>query len=303
MNNLLENEAQTQKESFKFLRSIIGTFRLIHFVPVLAITLIVAILAYFSLDGFTPVGPFILTVLIAFFQEGFIGIQNDYLDREDDKLYNKRKALVEGWLKPKTAFWLMIIFYVIFTALSIGLGFYAMIGFWIVLILQGINLLCMLYNFLLKNTPFSLIPYLICFPLAPLYVWLALGGFELIHLWYIPTIILVAIAGHLANELPDLEKDRSYGKRNFAVLLGEKNAFIICWVFSFLALANLLLLYFLYDSFLWIFLTIIIIAVLILGIAFLMLWYRKWENDLVIFDVLTGYLGFVIIGVIFILNL
>lgn len=303
MKSLLDKDIQTQKTPSTVIKSIIGAIRLIHIVPVLTITIIVSILAYFSLDGVSPIGAFILTVLIAFFQEGFIGIQNDFLDREDDKLYNKRKALVEGWIQPKTAFWLMIVFYIIFTGLSFGLGFYAVIGYWIVLVLQGINLLCMLYNFIFKNTPFSLIPYLICFPLAPVYVWLALGGFELVHLWYIPIIIFTAIAGHLANELPDLKKDKKFGKKNFAVFIGEKNSIIICWIFSFLALVNLLLLYFLYEVILWFFWVIFTIALLFLAIAFFLLWSKKWKIDVIIFDVLTSYLGFNILGVLFILNL
>lgn len=300
---MLGSGYQTQENQISLMKKIIGSFRLIHFIPVLAITIIVAILSYFSLDGIKPIGAFILTVLTAFFQEGFIGIQNDYLDKESDKLYNKRKTLVQGWLQPKTAFWLMIIFYIIFTGLSFGLGIYAVIGFWIVLVLQGINLLGMLYNFILKNTPFSLIPYIICFPLAPVYVWLTLGGFELIHLWYIPIILFAAIAGHLANELPDLENDQKFGRKNSVVIIGERNALIVCWICCVLALGNLILLFFLFEIFLWLFLTILCFSVLFLAIALLLLRNKKWKSHIVIFDLITVYLGIIIIGVIFVLNL
>jgi len=46
------------------------------------------------LDGFKPYGAF--TTITVFFQQAFIGTQNDYIDREKDSVFGKQKVIALG---------------------------------------------------------------------------------------------------------------------------------------------------------------------------------------------------------------
>jgi len=299
---IIEKEPKTIASILKL---IISPFRLMHALPVMTVTIMVGVLTYFSLGGFTPIGPFIMIVISVFFQQAFVGIHNDYFDHQQDISYKKRKAIADGWVSAKTAFWFSIAFYVIFSGLSFGLGHYARIGYWIVLYLQGINLLCLLYNFFLKNTPFSIVPYLIAFPTAPFFVWLCFEDFAVFNwnkLWYIAVLICAAIVGHLANEIPDYDYDIQYKKRNTAVVLGKKASTIIYVIASFLSQLVIIIPYVLYSLNDLAFIIIMSLSTLTGLTALGFLVKNKWNTDTFTFNLFTGHIGINTLGIIFLFN-
>lgn len=295
---------------FKFLKGFIGAFRLMHFLPVITTTTIGMVVTLITLkgdlsfsellsnlvSGVIPFVPVIFLTLTLFFQQAFCGIQNDYIDREIDSLYNKRKTITDGWVTPEFAFWWGITCFILFTGFSIGVGFWAKIGFWSILYVQAANLIGIFYNLYAKHKPISIIPYMIGFPLIPIYVWTTFGGFKIEHLWIIPLLILVSYPAHIANEIPDYEMDLKYNKNNFAVFLGKKPATIIYWIGILLIEIEILVVYLLYNFNTWIFASVIILSLSVGIITFVMLWKRKWHTDLLIFNLVTGCIGIEVIG-------
>jgi 4-hydroxybenzoate polyprenyltransferase len=303
-----------EKKFLSILKLIISPFRLMHFLPVMTVTTMIGILTYFSLGGFTPIGPFILMVLTVFFQQAFVGIHNDYYDYQQDLSYNKSKAITDGWVTAKTTFWLSVAFFAIFSGLSFGLGYYAnivgsiKIGYWSVLYLQGINLICLSYNFFLKNTPFSFVPYLILFPTAPFFVWVNYEDFAIFdwsQLWICAVMFFAAIIGHLANQVPDFEHDSKFNNRNTAVFIGKKASTIIYVISSFLSQLIIIIPYALYYQRLnyIVFIVIMILSTLAGLTALFMLWRNKWETNNLVFNLFTGHIGINAIGIVILLNI
>lgn len=302
MITLPEIRTETNGKQVSLFTKLTGIFKFSQIIPVLSVTTIIAIQAFFSSGGFQPKRSFILVVLTALFQQIFVGLQNDYVDRDFDKLYGKSKAIAKGWVKAKTALILSIICYLIFTGLSIGLGKDAIIGYWIVLYIQGANAIAMIYNLYAKNSPVSLVPLLIAFPLAPIFAWLVYGGFEWQHLWYLPMFAIIAISGHISNELPDIENDEKYGNRNFIVIIGKKVSTIVFLIGVGIAGTLVLALYFVYGLNMFLFIGIFCTSLIIGIIGFVTLWIKKWNANEVIFNSFTMYLGIMLINLIFILN-
>ena len=301
---------QENNNPFKFFKGFIGAFRLMHFLPVLTTTTIGLVVTLITLKGdltFTeffdnilsgliPIFPIIYLVLTIFFQQGFLGIQNDYIDREIDSLYNKNKTLTDGWLTPKFAFWWGIVCYLLFTGFSIAVGFWAEIGFWTIAYVQGANLIGIFYNLYAKHKPFSILPYMFGFPLIPIYVWTTFGGFKLDHLWIIPLLVLVSFPAHIANEIPDFEMDMKYENKNFAVFLGKKLATVIYWLGIILIEIELVVVYILYNLNTWVFVSVSGLSIIMGILAFILLWKRDWHTDLLIFNIVTICIGIEVIG-------
>ncbi|MHA1556269.1 MAG: UbiA family prenyltransferase [Candidatus Heimdallarchaeota archaeon] len=299
-----------QNHQFKFVKGFIGAFRLMHFLPVMTTTTIgvsVAILTLKGSDTFSvffqnisngtiPIAPLIFLVLTIFFQQAFLGIQNDYIDREIDSSYNKRKAINDGWVSARFAFWFGIVCLILFTGFSFAVGFWSITSFWGILFIQGANLIGVFYNVYTKHRPISIIPYMIGFPLIPTYVWITFGGFDVKYLWILPILVLVSFPAHIANELPDLEYDIKYGKRNFAVFLGKKLSTIIYWIGILLIEGILLAVFLLYNLNIWASMIIIGLSLLIGLGAFILLRKKNWETDLLVFNIVTMCIGVQVIG-------
>ncbi|NHJ33458.1 MAG: hypothetical protein FK732_11410 [Asgard group archaeon] len=305
------SETVDQRENrFKFVKGFVGSFRLMHFLPVMTVTTIGTFIAILILKGTgTLVELFqnitrneilllVFFFLTLFFQEGFLGIQNDYIDREIDAEYNKRKTIPDGWVSPTFAFWWGIVCYILFTGFSVGVGFFAEIGFWIILFVQGATLTGIFYNLYAKHRPISNVPYMLGFPLIPVYAWLSFGfdSFELWHLWMLPVMFLVSFPAHIANELPDFELDVKHEKRNFAVFLGYKLATIIYWLGIILLEVILLVVFLVYNLNLTAFAITVSLSLLIGLTAVFFLWKNEWKTNVFIFNIVTACIGVEVLG-------
>ncbi|MHA1630384.1 MAG: UbiA family prenyltransferase [Candidatus Heimdallarchaeota archaeon] len=296
-------EANNPNTNITVVQRFFGIIRLIHVLPVFFVTFITAVLTFFALDGFKPHGAFITTTLTVFFQQAFIGTQNDYIDREKDSVFGKQRAIALGWVSPRVALWAAVSYYVIFTCLSFVLALFVRIGFWIVLYLQAANIICMLYNVYLKETVFSFLPFLIGFPLVPGLVWLSFGNFELKYLWYIPMMVFVGLATHIANELPDYQLDKQYQYRNFSTIFGERTATIVYLVFAFLAELLLIGLVFFYEFNLILYAVIISLSAILGAFAIFGLWKKRWKTDTFVFNLFTVFMGFDCLGLVLLVNI
>ena len=176
------------------------------------------------------------------------------------------------------------------------MGFWAITGFWGVLFIQGANLVGIFYNVYAKHKPISIIPYMFGFPLIPTYVWITFGGFDLKLLWVLPIVVLVSFPAHIANELPDFDYDIEHGRRNFAVFLGKKFSTIFYWVGILLIEGLLVTVFLLYGLNIWASMLTIGLSLLIGLGAFILLWKKNWETDLLVFNIVTMCIGVEVIG-------
>jgi 4-hydroxybenzoate polyprenyltransferase len=144
-----------------------------------------------------------------------IGWSNDYLDREQDALHQPSKPIPSGVLDAR----LMPPAIVVVLALALLAGVW--LGSTPLLLLIAGTAAGLVYNFGLKATPFSPVPFVVGLALLPPFVWTALDIYrdELLVLYAVATPL--AFAAHLANVLPDLETDRAQGRQTLAVTLGR----------------------------------------------------------------------------------
>ncbi len=309
MIKLAETDKQ-QENRFKFLKVFAGSFRLMHILPVMTVTTIGVFIAILILKGtgtFSELFQNITTdeilllvffILTIFFQEAFLGVQNDYIDREIDADYNKSKTIPDGWVSTKFAFWWGIVCYILFTGFSAAVGIWAEIGFWIIPFVQGATLTGIFYNLYAKHRPISIVPYMLGFPLIPVFAWVAFGfeSFEFWHLWMLPVMFLTSFPAHIANELPDYDHDIKHEKRNFAVFLGYKLATIIYWLGIILLEVILLIVFLVYNLNLIVFAIIVPLSVLIALSAVFFLWKNDWKTNTFIFNITTSCIGIIVLG-------
>jgi 4-hydroxybenzoate polyprenyltransferase len=95
----------------------------------------------------------------------------------------------------------------------------------VALLLVGIGLACgWAYDLRLKATPLSFLPFAVAFPLMPFWIGLLAGrpASSLLVLFLAGSPLATAI--HLADAIPDRERDQAAGLRTLAVALGRPGA-------------------------------------------------------------------------------
>jgi protoheme IX farnesyltransferase len=183
-------------------------WRACHPLPAAAVTLLSAVLSY-ALGQ--PAGLALLAGASIGLTQLSIGWANDAIDAKRDQAVGRSdKPLVA---RPgavgtvKKAAWVAAGL----TALvAIGWGWPR--GFLLLLCLAAAQL----YNWPLKNTVFSPVPYLVAFGALP--AFLAPGS----PLWVIAAAALLGGAAHFVNVIPDLEQDARTGIRGLPHRLGAK---------------------------------------------------------------------------------
>ena len=78
----------------------------------------------------------------------------------------------------------------------------------------------LLYDWPLKSTVFSAVPYLVAFGLLPAFVVTALPGHPAPPVWLVAAAALLGGGAHFANVLPDLADDAATGVRGLPHRLG-----------------------------------------------------------------------------------
>jgi hypothetical protein len=75
-----------------------------------------------------------------------------------------------------------------------------------------------------RGTVWSALPFAVAVPIVPLFGYGAAGRFPAVLWWAWPIGALLAVATHLADALPDVERDRATGVRGLATRLGVGRA-------------------------------------------------------------------------------
>jgi 4-hydroxybenzoate polyprenyltransferase len=144
-----------------------------------------------------------------------VGWVNDWLDADRDRIARRwDKPVASGAVSRRTVGIAGLI-----SALAIpvlGLPFGAKATICITLV----GIFALLYDWPLKSTPLSVVPYLVAFGLLPAFVVVALPGHPTPPAWLVAAGALLGGGAHFANVLPDLADDAATGVRGLPHRIG-----------------------------------------------------------------------------------
>lgn len=186
-----------------------------HFQPTIFVTAVSFLLA----RELWWEGPAYIIAVGVFFGQLVVGFTNDLNDFADDSKHNRvEKPLVAGSLSEtllRKAIWISLSFAIalnLFGPLGIKGGLIYLFG-----IGCGVT-----YNFYLKSTPLSPLPYFLAFAALPASVVVATNRTP--PLWLLGAGALLGVAAHFANVIKDLKEDVESGIRGLPQIIGEKNS-------------------------------------------------------------------------------
>ncbi|WP_433298771.1 UbiA family prenyltransferase [Actinoplanes sp. CA-030573] len=144
-----------------------------------------------------------------------VGWVNDWLDAARDRVAGRGdKPIATGAVSRRTVGIAGLI-----ASLAVPL-LAAPFGLEPALILTVATVFALLYDWPLKSTVFSVVPYLVAFGLLPAFVVTALPGHPAPPSWLVAAGALLGGGAHFANVLPDLEDDAATGVRGLPHRLG-----------------------------------------------------------------------------------
>lgn len=193
-----------------------------HPLPAAAVT---AILTMFAWNIGWSGGGLLLVMLAVGAGQLSVGWSNDAFDAAiDARAHRHEKPTVAGAVSPSALWGAATVAVVLACALSwLAAGWGA--GSFHVLALA----MAWLYNVALSRTAWSWLPFAVAFGAMPLFLYVGLTG----HpgpVWTVAVFALLAVAGHLANALRDLESDRGAGLGGVVVHLGARRSAMLCWL-------------------------------------------------------------------------
>lgn len=175
-------------------------------------TLVAGLLAWGAGHRPSGVAAVVATVLAS---QLAVGWSNDRLDADRDALVGRGdKPVVAGAVSRRT--------------LGVGALLAALAAPLLALTTNPVAALCatvglvcaLLYNWPLKSTPISVLPYAISFGALPAFVVLALPGAPTPPVWQVAAGALLGAGAHFANVLPDLADDARTGVHGLPHRLG-----------------------------------------------------------------------------------
>ncbi|WP_240640495.1 UbiA family prenyltransferase [Microbacterium sp. 10M-3C3] len=151
-----------------------------------------------------------------------VGLSNDAIDAHRDAAVGRRdKPLVAGPVTPRLALAVAVGAVVVALALSAPLGV-GMLGAHAVALASA-----WAYNAGLKNTPVSIVPFLVSFGLFPSLATLSAIPPAWAPAWQAAAGAALGAAVHLTNVLPDLDDDRATGVRGLPHRLGVRASAVL----------------------------------------------------------------------------
>nr|MDQ6907833.1 UbiA family prenyltransferase [Chloroflexota bacterium] len=151
-----------------------------------------------------------------------VGVVNDLRDRDLDAIAKPSKPLVSGRATGRGAVCVGTI--TLLVALVAGLA----IGRLSLLFVVAMTAAGLVYDLWLKRTVVSFLPYILGLPILPIWAWTCVRDAPP-RLWLTyPLGVLVGFGLHLANALPDAERDAAGGVRGIVQVVGTRGALILC---------------------------------------------------------------------------
>nr|WP_296068495.1 UbiA family prenyltransferase [uncultured Actinoplanes sp.] len=150
-----------------------------------------------------------------------VGWVNDWLDADRDRTAGRRdKPVAEGAVSRRTVG-------IAGLAASLAIPLLGLpFGLLPALLITLVGVFALLYDWPLKSTAFSVVPYLVAFGLLPAFVVVALPGHPAPPAWLVAAGALLGGGAHFANVLPDLDDDEATGVRGLPHRLGPAGSSI-----------------------------------------------------------------------------
>jgi protoheme IX farnesyltransferase len=146
-----------------------------------------------------------------------VGWVNDWLDADRDRAAGRTdKPVASGGIGRRTVGVAGLISALAVPFLGLPFGWAATVCISVVMVFA------LLYDWPLKSTPLSLLPYLVAFGALPAFVVLTLPGDRLPPWWLVAAGALLGGGAHFANVLPDLADDAATGVRGLPHRLGAR---------------------------------------------------------------------------------
>jgi len=150
-----------------------------------------------------------------------VGWVNDWLDADRDRLSGRGdKPVAVGEVSRRTVGIAGLISSLAIPLLGLPFGAAATVCITLV------GIFALLYDWPLKSTAFSLVPYLVAFGLLPAFVVIALPGHPWPPAWLVAAGSLLGGGAHFANVLPDLADDAATGVRGLPHRIGATGSTI-----------------------------------------------------------------------------
>ncbi|MEV6842639.1 UbiA family prenyltransferase [Actinoplanes sp. NPDC051411] len=144
-----------------------------------------------------------------------VGWVNDWLDADRDRQSGRRdKPVAAGAVSRRTVGAAGLLAALAIPLLGLPFGATATI------LISLVGIFALLYDWPLKSTVFSVVPYLVAFGLLPAFVVVALPGHPAPPAWLVAAGALLGGGAHFANVLPDLADDAATGVRGLPHRLG-----------------------------------------------------------------------------------
>jgi len=204
-----------------------------HPIPSGAVTAISAGLAAL---GELTLGRGALVTAAVFTGQLSIGWSNDYLDAERDRaMLRSDKPAAKGAMKPRVVGIAAVAALIVTFALSAAVGWPGGVAA-LAIVLCG-----WVYNLGLKATVLSWLPYAIAFGMLPAVATLSASPPRWPVAWALIAGVLLGVAAHLANALPDLGDDVATGIRGLPHRIGARATALTATAILLIASAVILL--------------------------------------------------------------
>jgi protoheme IX farnesyltransferase len=144
-----------------------------------------------------------------------VGWVNDWLDADRDRVAGRTdKPVAAGAVDRRTVGLAGLLSALAVPVLGLPFGPAATVCITLV------GIFALLYDWPLKSTAFSIVPYLVAFGLLPAFVVVALPGHPAPPVWLVAAGSLLGGGAHFANVLPDLADDAATGVRGLPHRIG-----------------------------------------------------------------------------------
>ncbi len=199
-----------------------GYVRLLHPFPVAMNGVAAAAFATLAAGGQPGWRHLALIVAAIVGSQATVGIVNDLRDRDLDAVAKPHKPLVSGRASVTGAYALGAV------TLAVVLVTGAMLGVVSLALVVAMTAAGLVYDLWLKRTALSFLPYVLGLPLLPVWAWICVRPAPS-RLWLTyPLGVLIGFGLHLANALPDAERDAACGVRGIVQVVGARAALALC---------------------------------------------------------------------------
>ncbi len=199
-----------------------GYVRLMHPFPVAMNAVAAVAFAMIAVHGWPGVRVLCIIAAAIIGSQATVGVVNDLRDRDLDAVAKQEKPLISGRATVRSAACVGVV------ALIMALVAGAALGRLSLLFVLAMTAAGLVYDLWLKRTAVSFLPYIFGLPILPIWAWICVRDAPP-RLWLTyPLGVLVGFGLHLANALPDAERDAAGGIRGIVQVVGTRTALLLC---------------------------------------------------------------------------